>query len=239
MMQQVRRGRQLAAVGQFASQLSHEIRTPLTSLQLNLQAVNRGIRDGVIRPEMATALDICLREIRRLDRVAHGVLALGRADTDVATPCFADRIMHEALTTLQLQLERQGIAVSLDSCLSNHRVAGPAEALHTAFLNLLSNAAEAMPDGGAIEIRIDATADDPRHLQVVIADTGPGIPPEHRDRIFEPFFTTKRSGAGLGLALVSKALQACGGRIRVTTREDARPGAVFIVTLPRVQAGAA
>jgi signal transduction histidine kinase len=100
--------------------------------------------------------------------------------------------------------------------------------LRRAFANLLRNAAEAMGGGGAIDVAVLGAGDG---LVVTIADHGPGIPEELRQRVFEPYFTTKEDGTGLGLSLVRQALEAHRGTIRV--EETPGGGATFTVVLPR------
>jgi signal transduction histidine kinase len=233
MMRQITHSRQLVAVGEFASRLSHEIRTPLTSLQLNLQAVNRGIRAGQIRPEMAKALDICLGEIRRLDRVVHGALALARESDEERSTFPVSESLTAALDVLRLQLDRQNVTATLEPPAGDDRVSASLEPLRSAFLNLLANAVEAMPDGGAIEIGVERMMVDAAPVvRVRIADTGPGVTPDDRERIFEPYFTTKPQGTGLGLALAAKAIEMSGGRITAQPRDDGRAGTVFVIDLP-------
>jgi len=93
--------------------------------------------------------------------------------------------------------------------------------------NLLRNAAKAMVGRGAIEVRVTG---DGRGMAITIADHGPGIPQEMRQRVFEPYFTTKRDGTGLGLALVRQTLEAHGGTI--TAGETPGGGATFSIVLP-------
>jgi signal transduction histidine kinase len=99
--------------------------------------------------------------------------------------------------------------------------------LHELFLNLLLNAHDATPTGGAIEVDLARTDS---HVTLTVADTGPGISPELLERIFEPFFTTKPRGSGLGLAISAGIAQAHGARLRAHNRPAG--GAVFMVEFP-------
>ena len=100
--------------------------------------------------------------------------------------------------------------------------------LRQALLNLLRNAAEAMPDGGRLQIA--ALSADQGTVELTIADTGHGIAPEHLPKIFEPFFSTKDGGTGLGLALTQQIIVEHGGRIEVTSRNG--HGTTFTISLP-------
>jgi len=96
--------------------------------------------------------------------------------------------------------------------------------------NLVQNAVEAMPDGGLLRLAVAPSRTVPAEVELVVSDTGVGIPSEHRDRIFDPFFTLKARGHGLGLALVRKIVIAHGGRITVQSTEGA--GTTFRLTIP-------
>jgi len=106
-------------------------------------------------------------------------------------------------------------------------VQGYYDPLRRALSNLLRNAAEAMEGRGAIDVRVTG---DGRGMAITIADHGPGIPQELRQRVFEPYFTTKRDGTGLGLALVRQTLEAHGGTI--TAGETPGGGATFVIVFP-------
>ena len=107
-----------------------------------------------------------------------------------------------------------------------------ASQLKTCFLNILTNAVQAMPKGGQIAVSASLTASNgmPGRLQFRFADTGPGIPVEDRERIFAPYFSTKATGFGLGLAITRKIVEDHGGRIFAT--EGKKRGTVMVVELP-------
>jgi len=107
---------------------------------------------------------------------------------------------------------------------------GDPHLLHQAFLNVLVNARQAMPQGGRLTLRTRLERPGGRAVQVLISDTGVGIAPEHLGRIFQPFFTTKSQGTGLGLAIAARVIEGHGGRIEV----DSAPGrgTTFTIALP-------
>jgi signal transduction histidine kinase len=108
-----------------------------------------------------------------------------------------------------------------------------ADVCEQVFTNLISNACEAMSDGGQLTIRIypvAKSAEPASEVAVEIADTGPGVPQEMKEQIFNPFYTTKKSGVGLGLAIVSKIVDAHGGTVKLVSAPG--QGACFRVTLP-------
>jgi signal transduction histidine kinase len=235
MLRRIQESRHLAVVGQFASQLSHEIRNPLTSIKLNLQRLKREVESDRISGEYAGPIDICLREVQRLDRVAGGVLGIARTRSHEREPCSVHHALNEALEALRPQFEERGIAVHTQLDASADMVSGDAQQLRGVFLNLFLNAVDAMPDGGALKVMTEAGVGGTRStIRVRVADTGPGVPPDVRDRIFEPFVSTKEEGTGFGLALAQQAVEEHGGMLRLEDRAEDRRGAVFVVELPLV-----
>ncbi len=136
-------------------------------------------------------------------------------------------VLREVLQlTRQLAL-KNGVVVSLDAASAPATVAGEEEQLKQAFLNLVLNALQAMPTGGTLDL---TAASEGGEVQLRFRDSGPGIPPELREKIFNPFFTTRREGTGLGLAITQRIVSAHGGRIEVTSNPGA--GTTFTVFFP-------
>jgi signal transduction histidine kinase len=238
MLRRIQESRHLAVVGQFASQLSHEIRNPLTSIKLNLQSLQRDAAAGRIPEDSARPVDICLREVNRLDRVVRGVLDVARTRATRREPCSVHVALADALEVLRAQIEEQSIEVQEDLRASHDTVLGDPEQLKGVFLNLLLNAAEAMPEGGTLRVWTetrDAAQTGVSVIGVRVADEGPGVSPELREKIFEPFFSTKAEGVGFGLALAQHAVEEHDGTL--TLEDGAEVGAVFVVELPLAEAG--
>jgi signal transduction histidine kinase len=231
MLRRIRESRHMAAVGRFASQLSHEIRNPLTAVKLNLQSLQRGVESGEIDETFAEPVAISLDEVRRLDAVVKGVLSLSRATPVQSRPFSLHASFTSALQLLEPQLADGSIVVDLHLRATEDTVLGDSERLRGAFLNLLLNAVEAMPDGGRIEVSTDLVDEASGTIRVRIGDDGPGVPPELRERIFDAFFSTKEGGTGFGLALAQQTLEEHAGRLTLDDDvEDA--GATFVVELP-------
>jgi signal transduction histidine kinase len=134
--------------------------------------------------------------------------------------------LTEALELMRPTVEEKGLAMTARLGDTPCPVLGHLE-LHELFLNLVLNAHEATPAGGAIDVELVRTE---THVTLTVADTGPGIPPELQERVFEPFFTTKPRGSGLGLAVSSGIAQAHGAKLRAHNRPAG--GAVFTVEFP-------
>ncbi len=228
----LRRRDRLAAMGELASTVAHEVRNPLNAIGMSVQRLRRefaGAAAGLppdVRDEQQELLDVLGSETRRIDRIVQQFLEFARPprlaprDTDVETLVNAVAVAAEALAAargIRLDVGAQGAGAAwLD-----------ADQLRQALDNLVRNAIEASPAGGAVTIR--AARDDRGH-RIVVADSGPGIAPEHLPKIFDLYFTTKADGTGVGLAVTHQIIDAHGGTIEV----DSAPGrgTRMIVTLP-------
>jgi len=236
MLRRIRQSRHMAAVGEFASQLSHEIRNPLTSVKLNLQRLERGVRGGSIPEVYAEPIEICLGEVKRLDRVVRGALSMARARPLRRDVCSVQDGVEGALHVLAHQLEDRGIRAETTFEAEDDRVIGDEEQLRGVFLNLLLNAMEAMPDGGKLVVATesgDGTGTAGRSvIRIRVSDEGPGVPPDLRDRIFEPFFSTKEEGSGFGLPLAQQIVEEHDGRLELEADGRGGVGAQLVVELP-------
>ena len=133
----------------------------------------------------------------------------------------------EALEFMQATFDEKSVTIDASLGDTPCRVLGDHQNLEQLFLNLLMNAHEATPPGGALSIAVTREAE---HVTVSVGDTGPGIAPELLEKIFEPFFTTKQRGSGLGLAISAGVAQAHGARLRAANRPGG--GAIFSVQFP-------
>jgi signal transduction histidine kinase len=163
-------------------------------------------------------------------RIAAGLRSFARQSAAEPGPVDLNTIVDEALLLMQKPLgaENVRVAAALDRDLPP--ILGDGNALHQVFMNLLTNAREAMAGRGG-EIRIEtARAERPGWIRVRIADTGPGIPAEEITKIFDPFYTTKRTGTGLGLSVTYGIIQEHGGTVDVASRPGA--GTTFTLEFP-------
>jgi signal transduction histidine kinase len=232
MISQVETSRQLAIVGEFASQIAHEIRNPLTSMKLNLQGLARDARSGDFPPIASASLDICLREVGRLDHVVSGVLALAQTGAGESTRYSLNALAEESLRLIAEQAAAQRVSIRSELGAGADVVVVDAARFQGALLNLLLNALAAMPTGGTLTIRTDATlVDGSRFARLHVVDTGPGIAPDAREQVFRPFHTSRRGGTGLGLPIARRTVEADGGRLLLADSPHGM-GAWFIVELP-------
>ncbi len=231
MMAEIEQSRQMAAVGAFASEISHEIRNPLTAIKLNLQKLERAAALGQMAGELTPPVEMSLRGVERLDRVVRGVLRLGRVRSSERTPVSLSETLRSALDAARPELEQRRITINEVTSGDDATVIGDRTQLEGVFLNLLTNAAEAMSLGGTLTVSLEVD-DGIKSARICVEDDGPGVSEADRARIFAPFHTTKPDGTGLGLSLAQRTVEELNGRILVTTRRDGKPGAVFVVELP-------
>jgi signal transduction histidine kinase len=225
MIMQVEENRQMAAVGEFSAQIAHELRNPLTAVRMSLQGLLRKLGET----EHARPLEIALQETARLDRVASGVLSLGRRVEGVVTDVSAVALVQSAIRAVESELQDRGVEIEVKQEAPDLRVPVDEESLRGALINLLRNSVEAMPGGGAIQIVLRATDDGT--MEIHIKDSGPGVPEDIADKIFDPFVTTKERGNGFGLPLALRAAEATGGRLRLLDSGPSK-GAHFVLEIP-------
>jgi signal transduction histidine kinase len=214
----------LADLGQMAAHVAHEVRNNLVPVTLYLSLLRRRIAAD------AESLDVLAKVeagFTALDATVNDLLHF-TSDRDPHLEKFnLHRLVDDVLSSLAPQFAAQSIrpvnAVPSDAHLTADR-----QMIRRALLNLVLNAVDAMPEGGAIEIRFERIADG---VELHVADTGSGLSEETLARAFEPFFTTKSRGTGLGLAIVYRIAEVHGGQVLAQNRPQR--GAVFIVQLPQ------
>lgn len=211
----------LRAFREVARRVAHEIKNPLTSMRIAVDQLGRA--NGRTGGRADTAVQVLAAETDRLERLAKEFSEFGRLPEGPQSEIDLVELLEE--------LGRTGVpdtvAVRLTANGGQRTLLGHYEPLRRAFANLYRNASEAMRGKGAIDVTVTG---DGTGLAVTIADHGPGIPAELRQRVFEPYFTTKDDGTGLGLALVRVTLEAHRGTISVS--ETPGGGATFAIVFP-------
>jgi signal transduction histidine kinase len=233
--QQLLQAQRLSSVGELASSVAHEFNNILTTI---INYAKMGVR-GQTPAAQAQAFEKILRGGQRAAAIVNSMLGFARNHTTQREPADIVHLVEEALLLTDKDLSKHRVQVEkrFHGRPTAVVVAGQIEQI---LVNLIINARQAMPHGGRlrVEVRENAAGDT---VEVKVADTGVGIPPEHLRQIFEPFFTTKqpdeygRGGTGLGLSVCRQIIEQHHGRIRVESVVG--KGSTFIVKLPRRSVG--
>ncbi len=231
---ELRRAERLATVGRISAQITREIRNPLNAIGLNAELLEEElVAAEAPRREAVQLVQAISREVDRLNGVAEEYLRFAKPPRQELARQDVGEILGSLLDFLAPELAAASIEVRRELAPALPPVRGDEGQLRAVFLNLLRNAREAMPGGGTITVR--ARRED-ASVEVVVRDTGGGIPPGDLPRIFEAFYSTKERGTGLGLAFAQQALKEHGGTIRCES-EPGR-GTAFTIRLPaEVDAG--
>jgi signal transduction histidine kinase len=239
---QAERAEKLAALGELSAVIAHELGNPLNAISGNLQM----LKEDTIQEDHDRHLAVVREEIKRMIGTLRHILESTRVKVE-RRPVDVNAVVHDVLLVNAPVLLSRSIELLTDLPQGLSPVAADVHSLHGVIFNLVSNAIQAMPEGGELAIvsryvrdetiegtivlpgtyRLKAGA-----VRVIVRDTGLGILPEHVNRIFEPFFTTRGSerGTGLGLAICHRVISSTGGRLAVHSIVGV--GTTFTIDLP-------
>jgi signal transduction histidine kinase len=220
--EEIRRADQLAFLGGMAARIAHEIRTPLAAIRGLLELLQADLPVGDQRRQY---IDRVLVGVDRQNRLVENLLTLSQPEPET----WQAVSLSETLDELVAMLPRDSrLVVERGDPDAVPPVWGDPFRLAEVFTNLIENALEASPEGGAVRVRVESQGDE--HVRVLVENGGVGIPPEMRERIFHPFFTTKARGTGLGLPIARQIVEAHRGTL--TVESDGASETTFIVELP-------
>lgn len=223
----------LAATGELVAGVAHEVNNPLSSISAYAQLLLRDPR--LTDADHRESIEVIRAETTRASQVVKDLLAFARRSEPRREAADLTDVVERTLRLRGYQLTASDVHVRLELAPDLPPVVGDARQLQQVVLNLVTNAIQAMAPAGRGTLRLttrSAATPQGAAVQLEIADTGPGIPPELRARVFEPFFTTKPEGEGTGLGLsVSYGIVAAhGGTLALA--ESSSGGTTFVVTLP-------
>jgi PAS domain S-box-containing protein len=214
----------MVSVGTLAGGVAHEINNPLAVISANLELLSLSHANDLTRE--------ALQGVERIQTIVRGLMLFSRADTNQRTRIDIHHVLELAIGLTANEIRHRARLVKHYG--APPVVDGNEARLGHVFVNLLVNAAEAIPDGYADrnEITITTRIDDAGWAVIEISDTGAGIAPGTRSRIFDPFFTTKPvgKGTGLGLSICHGIVRSLGGELEV--RSELGKGSMFRVALP-------
>lgn len=220
------RTRKLAAIGTLASGVAHELNNPLNNIALSAQMLVRETGEGCPEYVGEIVRDI-VGQTARVKRIVGDLLEFARGREPHMREVGLDEIILGAYKMVSTAVPTDNIVFTFDAEPEGISLTVDPEQMERVFINLFTNAIDAMPSGG--ELRVKAAGEGDR-VSIRVADSGKGIPPEAVEKVFEPFYTTKDKGTGLGLAIVFSIVKKHNGTMFVESGEG--KGTVFTITLP-------
>jgi C4-dicarboxylate-specific signal transduction histidine kinase len=223
----------LATLGELTTGVAHELNNPLNNIGLFVgNAIDMIDLGRVDKDTMLRDLQSAMQQMRKAAEIISHLRTFGRAAPVAREPLPINQIIERALSLMREQLRLREIEVDLQLTPGNPLVAGSPIQLEQVFINLLANARDALMESSRRVITI-VTIAQPSTVDIIVSDTGPGIPDGLEQRIFDPFFTTKEvgKGTGLGLSITYGILKDHEGSIGVV--KSAGGGATFRIQLPR------
>ncbi len=225
--EQLLQSEKLAAMGRLTSQIAHELNNPLYGIMNTLELMKTEISPQNKRRKL---LDMSLSETIRLADMLRKMLSFSKPDQEERQPTDVNTTIDEILLLHQKQLQEHSIKIASSFADDLGLVYASKSQLRQVFLNMISNARDAMPEGGILTVTTETEGD---QVQIRFSDTGIGIKAENIDKIFETFFTTKQDsvkGVGLRLSVCYGFIRDHGGDIQVNSGWGS--GTTFTITLP-------
>jgi NtrC-family two-component system sensor histidine kinase KinB len=217
---------------EFIAAASHELRTPLTSVQMGIHLLLEGTA-GSLGERQQEILQVCREDTARLDRLMRELLDLSKIESGAITPVLASirpsALIAGAVDPLRLQVESRGVRLDVDAAPDLPAVSVDRSQIERVITNLVTNATRATSAGGTIAVAAVRRGEE---MAISVADTGTGIPREYLSRVFEPFVQVPHApggGAGLGLTISRRIVEAHGGQL--TVQSSPGQGSIFTFTV--------
>lgn len=219
----------LSSLGHLAAGVAHEIRNPLNAMGMGLQRLKREFlpQDESKKEEYISFMELILKEIRRVNEIIEQFLTLSRPFQLNLRESSLQDLMKNLVTLFQEEASSLGITLQAKIPADLPLIKMDPERLTQAFINIMKNGMEAMDQGGILHIKTKPIKEG---VQVIISDSGPGIPLEQMEKIFNYYYTTKEKGVGLGLPIAHRIIEAHGGQLKIESRVGS--GTEVTVTLP-------
>lgn len=219
----------LAAVGTLAAGIAHEIRNPLVAVQTFIQLLPEQIDDPEFR---TTFLDLTNSELSRVSTLINDLMTFARPSPATLDEAQINDVAEQIVRLLTGQAKKRDVTLIANLAPDIPPFVVDQGQIKQVFMNLVMNAMQATPAGGAVTITTSLTheADGQGWCVIAVQDTGSGIPLDQKEQIFDPFFTTKESGVGLGLFITHQIIEEHGGTIKVES--EVGKGAQFLIHLP-------
>jgi signal transduction histidine kinase len=231
MTQQLWQAAKLATLGELAASIAHELNNPLATVNLRVEDLlaRTPADDPRRRP-----LEVVEQEVDRMANLVANLLQFSRRGREEFSTVDVHEELRKALELVEYHFRHRHVQVAAEQSAAIPAIFADRQKLRQVFLNLLTNAADAMPQGGRLALRVvpDALAGGGNAVRIEFADTGVGIAPEHLARVTEPFFTTKEEGkgTGLGLAICRRVVEEHHGTLQIAS--EVGKGTTVSVLLP-------
>ncbi len=230
---QMIRSEKLAAIGSLAAGLAHEIGTPLNVISASAEYALLDLAPGTPGREEVSAI---VEEVDRIRGLVSDLLGFARGGAPSTGSTRPREAVDRVLRFVRVPLEKRHIKVEAEVPEELPPIAAGPDVVHQLLINLIMNAAAAVPEGGHIQVKgqrewLPEGAERQPAVELSVADDGPGIPLELRQRVFDPFFTTRPDGTGLGLTVCARIVADHGGTIHIG--DSALGGALVELTLPQ------
>lgn len=221
---QLKQSEHLIALGRLATGVAHELRNPIGIIKTLVELMKQEYSQMSGIEEFTRAID---EQVDRQNMEIQELLDFGRPAKVTIKDCSVNDLIKGVLSYSTVMLRKQKVSVKLQLDNRISKILADTEKLKQVFVNIIVNAAEAMPCGGELVI---ITKEVDNKVIISFSDTGEGIPTEEKLKIFDPFYTTKTTGTGLGLSISYQSIKLHGGTIEVESDTD--KGATFIINLP-------
>lgn len=233
--QQLWQAAKLATMGELASSIAHELNNPLAIISLRIESLTaKAAPNDPCRRE----LQIIGHEVERMGNLVTGLLQFSRrSQKQLSTVNLCEEI-ENTIELVHYHLSKNNIRIIREFAPKVPGIIADQQQLRQLFLNLFTNASDAMPKGGTLTIRV-ASLPEEKEIHIEVADTGTGIPPEVLPKVTEPFYTTKPEGkgTGLGLAICRRIAQEHGGALSITSEGIPGKGSIVRITLSSMDPG--
>lgn len=222
---QLSQQQRLTAMGEMTAGLAHQIRTPVSSVLLSMSQLKNNKLDETSHTKI---VDKIIAQMRSLEGLVNDMLLFSRTGFAGEELIDIDLLLEAVKSETKQQISESDAVLHIKSGENKSNAIGNSAILQSAIQNLISNSLQACPEG--VEINIEVVAPENNRIDILVSDTGPGIPVEIREKIFDPFFTTREKGTGLGLSIVRAIIRAHNGEVWLD--ETSTKGCVFIISLP-------
>ncbi len=224
---QLARAERLAAIGELSTAVAHGIRNPLAGIRL---AAQLGLEGAAPNDPLRENFEDVLGAVDKLEAQVRGVLDFARPFEPRLEAVEVGPLVRAVAEAAAGRMAAAGVGIAVEVPPGVPPVLADAAHLGQALQELVANAIDAMPDGGQVTIDARLLDGDLPMVRLGVADQGPGVPPDARERMFQLFATTKRTGTGVGLAVVKKIVERHGGRVALDT--TVARGARFVLDVP-------